>query len=128
MASVNAECPIEGCDYIATHAEAAVVAAMLSIHATVHTAVSNVPGANAKVEKLKRPTIALAGTSEAWSYFITRWNEYKTGTKLVGSDVVTQLLECCEEDLRKDLTRAAGKSLVGSDEKDVLTAMRALAV
>ena len=53
---------------------------------------------------------------------------YVTGTKLIGYDVVTQLLECCEEDLRKDLTRAAGRSLVDNDEKDVLAAMRALAV
>ena len=34
MAPVNVECPIEDCDYTATHAEAAVVAAMLSVHAT----------------------------------------------------------------------------------------------
>ncbi|KAJ8349425.1 hypothetical protein SKAU_G00245550 [Synaphobranchus kaupii] len=54
--------------------------------------------------------------------------EYKTGTKLVGPDIVAQLLECCEEDVRKDLTRAAGKSLADSDEKDVLAAMKALAV
>ncbi|KAJ8369166.1 hypothetical protein SKAU_G00091940 [Synaphobranchus kaupii] len=128
MALVNAECPIEGCDYIARHAAAAVVAAMLSIHATVHVAAPRAPGANAKMEKLKRPSIALAGTGEAWSYFITRWGEYKTGTKLVGPDIVAQLLECCEEDLRKDLTHAAGKSLADSDEKDVLAAMKALAV
>ena len=80
------------------------------------------------MEKLRRPSIALSGTAETWSYFLTRWGEYKRGTKLIGSDVVTQLLECCEEDLRKDLTRAAGKSLVDSDEKDVLSAIRALSV
>ncbi|KAJ8373500.1 hypothetical protein SKAU_G00040800 [Synaphobranchus kaupii] len=56
------------------------------------------------------------------------FSEYKTGTKLVGPDIVAQLLECCEEDVRKDLTRAAGKSLADSDEKDVLAAMKALAV
>ena len=128
MALVNAECPIEGCDYVAEHAEAVVVAAMLGIHATVHAAAPRAPGANAKMEKLKRPSIALAGTGEAWSYFITRWGEYKTGTKLAGPDIVAQLLECCEEDLRKDLTRAAGRSLADSDEKDVLAAMKTLAV
>ena len=127
MAPVNVECPIEDCDYTATHAEAAVVAAMLSVHATVHVAVPRALGANTKMEKLKRPSVALAGTGEAWSYFITRWSEYKTGTKLVGPDIVIQLLECCEE-LRKDLTRTAGKSLMSSDEKDVLTAMKALAI
>lgn len=128
MSSVQAGCPIEGCDYVATHTEAAVVAAMLSIHATVHAAVPREPSTNAKVEKLKRPTIGLAGTREAWSYFLTRWGEYKVGTKLSGSDVVTQLLECCEEELRKDLTRAAGRSLADSSEEDVLAAMKALAV
>ena len=128
MAPVNVECPIEDCDYTATHAEAAVVAAMLSVHATVHVAVPQALGANTKMEKLKRPSVALAGTGEAWSYFITRWGEYKTGTKLVGPDIVVQLLECCEEELRKDLTRTAGKSLMSSDEKDVLTAMKALAI
>ena len=128
MAPVTVECPIDDCDYTATHAEAAVVAALLGVHATVHVAVPRAPGANAKMEKLKRPTVALAGTGEAWSYFITRWGEYKSGTTLVGHDVVAQLLECCDEELRKDLTRAAGKSLINSAEKDVLTAMKALAV
>ena len=122
------ESPIGDCDYTATHAKAAVVAAMLSVHATVHVAVPRALGANAKMDKLKRPSVALAGTGEAWSYFITRWGEYNTGTKLVGPDIVAQLLECCEEELRKDLTSAAGKSLMSSDEKDVLTAMKALAV
>ena len=127
MAPVSIECPIKGCNYTATHAEAAVVAALQSVHASVHVTVPRALGANAKMEKIKRPTVALAGTGEAWSYFITRWGEYKSGTKLVGPDVVAQLLECCDEVLRKDLTRAAGKSLINSDEKYVLAAMKALA-
>ena len=81
-----------------------------------------------KVEKLKYPTIALVGMGEAWSYFITRWGEYKAGTKLVRSDVITQLLECCVEERRKDITCAADKSLADSAEKDVLTVMKALAL
>ena len=128
MALVSVECPIEGCNYAATCAEAAVVAALLSAHASLHVTVPRALGANSKMQKIKRPTVALAGTGEAWSYFITRWGEYKTGTKLVGPDVVAQLLECCDEELRKDLTRAAGKSLINSDEKDVLAAMKSLAV
>ena len=87
MAPVTVECPIDDCDYTATHAEPAVVAALLGVHATVHVAVPQALDANAKMEKLKRPTVALAGTGEAWSYFITRRGEYKTGTKLVGHDV-----------------------------------------
>ena len=67
---VQVECPIEGCDYVFTHAEATLVAAMLNIHAAVHVAAPSGSGTNTKMEKLKRPTIALAGTREAWSYFI----------------------------------------------------------
>ena len=124
MVPVNVEYPIEDCDH--THAEVAMVAALLNGHATVHVAVLRALGENAKMEKLKHPTVAIVGTCEAWSYFITRWGEYKTGTKLVRPDIVAQLLECCDDELRKDLTREAGNSLFNSDEKDVLA--KALAV
>ena len=42
--------------------------------------------------------------------------------------MVIQLLECCSEDLRWDLTRTAGGSLFNKEEKDVLNAIKALAV
>ena len=95
---------------------------------TTHTATSTAPATNPKADKLKRPSVSLAGTSEEWSYFVTRWNEYKAGTELTGTDVVTQLLECCDEDLRRDLTRAAGGTLTGKEEAEVLTAIKTLAV
>ena len=31
---------------------------------------------------------------------INGWNEYREGTELTGADVVAQLLECCDDDLR----------------------------
>ena len=128
MTSVTVKCLLEGCDYEATQEKTKVVVAMLNIHAITHATPPRESASNAKMEKLRRPTIALAGTAETWAYFVTRWGEYKMGTKLTGHDIVTQLLECCEEDLRKDLTRAAGRSLVGSNEADVLAAMKKLAV
>ena len=129
MAPVNVKCPIDDCDCAARHAEEAVVAALLSVHpGSAHVAVPRVLVANAEIEKLNCLIVALAGTGEAWSYFITRRGEYNTGTKFVGHDVVAQLLECCDDELRKYLTRAACKSLINSEEKDVLAAMKALAV
>ena len=62
MAPVSVECPIEGCNYTATHAEAAVVVALLSIHASLHVTVPRALGANAKMEKIKRPTKGQAET------------------------------------------------------------------
>ena len=116
------QCPIPGCDYSTPDLEASIVAALLTAHSAIHA-----PGQPAKVEKVKRPTIAAGGTSEDWAYFKSRWSDYVDATKIAGKDEV-QLLECCEESLRKDLTRAAGGSLTNKTVKEVLAAIRTLAI
>ena len=83
--------------------------------------------AAAKPEKVKRPTISAAGTSEDFAYISQRWSEYKQACRLTGSDIVFQLLECCDEPLRKDLTRLHG-SLISSPEADVLEKIKTLAI
>ena len=118
-------CPIEGCDYTTEDLDAAIVAALLTTHSSVHT---HAPVTTAKVEKVKRPTISACGTSEEWTYFQSRWTEYVDATKISGKDMVIQLLECCDESLRKDLTRTAGGSLVNKPVDDVMTSIKALAV
>ena len=55
------------------------------------------PGACPKTEKVKRPTIALAGTSEDWGYFVSRWTDCKKATQLEGPNINIQLLECCDK-------------------------------
>ena len=118
------DCPVDGCDYATPrNIDAIVVAALLNAHATIHSRDSV-----AKVEKVRRPTISAAGSSEEWAYFKTRWNDYKTATKVTGPECVIQLLECCDESLRKDITRAAGGSLTAQTEDNVLKAIRTLAV
>ena len=99
-------CPIEGCEYKTPDLDPAIVAALITAHTTTHTG-----NQAAKVEKVKRPAIAAAGTSEEWTYFELRWKDYVTATKLAGREKVIQLLECCEENLRRDLTRSAGATL-----------------
>ena len=122
---VKIKCPFPECNYEAEAADGAVIAALLNMHAQTHAPVAAGP---AKAEKLKRPCISAAETSEEWSYFLTRWKEYREGTKLAGPEVLSQLLECCDEQLRKDLTRAAGGTLTTKTEKEALKAMEALAV
>ena len=82
----------------------------------------------AKVEKVRQPTISSAGSSKEWSYFLTRWKDYVEATNLKGKDMVVQLLECCEEQLRKDLTRNAGGPLTSKFVDEVMTAIKKLAV
>lgn len=117
------DCPIAGCEYQTPDLDAAIVAALLTAHSAIHTS-----GHAAKVEKVKRPTVAAAGTSEEWSYFKSRWSDYVDATKITGKDKVVQLLECCDEPLRKDLTRAAGGSLTSKTEDEVLSSIKKLAV
>ena len=45
-----------------------------------------------------------------------------------GTDRIIQLLECCDDQLRKDLTRNAGGTLTEITEDEVFTGMRRLAI
>ena len=49
-------------------------------------------------------------------------------TRITGKDRILQLLECCDESLRKDLTRSTISSLTEKTEDQVLEAIRILAV
>ena len=83
--------------------------------------------AGAKAEKVKRPVISSSGTSEEWSYFQQRWQEHKLATRLTGSDIIYQLLECCDEILRKDLSRSFS-DLTSSTEQTLLNNIKTLAI
>ena len=120
------KCPVDGCDYSTPDHEPVIGAALLNAHATTHQAQRAAQAA--RVERVKRPEISSAGTTEEWMYFQSRWGDYTKATKLVGPDRVLQLLECCDEQLRRDLTRNAGGTLAGGTEEEVLAAMKALAV
>ena len=95
-----------------------------------HTAAAPSTSGNAaaKVEKVCHPTVPTAGSSEDWSYFLTQWQDYVDATKITGKDEVLQLLECCDKQLRKDLTQNTGGSLTTKPIEDVMSAIRKLAV
>ena len=99
--------------------------ALLNLHASTHTSPSP---ATAPVEKVKRPTIKSAGTIEDWTYFTSRWTDYKEATNISGREAVIQLLECCDEQLRKELSRTAGNLLTNKPENELLTAIKRVAV
>ena len=134
----NRKCPFPNCDYESGEASDDLATTLLQIHfAGAHPPTpspaenaNNASPANtaARVQKVSRPTASLGMTSEEWSYFLTRWNDYVEATKVTGKERIIQLLECCDEDLRKDLTRTAGGTLSNRTEEDVLAAMKLLAV
>lgn len=131
---VIVDCPYPGCDFQTIDASDQLAATLLQVHAsgahlnTPPSSTTSTTTTNARVEKVRRPTISIGGSSEEWSYFQIRWKDYVTATKLTGRDLVIQLLECCDEDLRKDITRSAGGSLTNKSEEEVLAAIKILAV
>ena len=132
---MTTRCTAPGCEAtFDTSLDPQITAIMIMGHmATAHGVTLPAPAgtattpAAAKPEKVKCPTISAAGTSEEFAYIEQRWDEYKLACRLTGPDVVFQLLECCEEPLRKDLTRLRG-SRIDKSEADVLKAIKKLAI
>ena len=121
-------CPIPDCGYTTPDLDPAIVAALLTTHSAIHSNVRNMDTtACAKVEKVRRPVISSGSSTEDWSYFSSRWNDYVQATRVAGHDRIIQLLECCDEQLRKDLTRSHG-SLTNRTEAEILSAIKTLAV
>ena len=120
------KCPFPQCTYETDNVEDSLAAVLISVHSNgTHTTTTQ---ATAKAEKVKRPSLSLAGSSEEWSYFLTRWKDYTEATKIKGKDEVPQLLECCDEQLRRDVTRNAGGSLANQNIDKVMKAIKKLAV
>jgi hypothetical protein len=118
-------CPNADCNFITADVpDAAERIALLTIHASTHAPAAITA---AKTEKVNRPIIVRASTSEDWEYFVRRWRDYKTATHITGNDTKIQLMECCEETLRSDLHRS-DKEISSKDETTILTAIRRLAV
>lgn len=66
------KCPIESCDYETPDVDPVVAAALITTHATVHQASGGSTTPAARAEKVKRPSVSSAGTTEEWQYFILR--------------------------------------------------------
>ena len=118
-------CPVPGCPYATDDVSDAIIVQLLSMHQNaVHSQQNNTTMA----KKLTRPSITRGGTSEEWEYFLIRWADYADATHLQGRERVIQLLECCDEELRRDLTRQTGASLSNKNEDDVIKSIKSLAV
>lgn len=123
-------CPAPACEQTFPEGlDPTVLLSLIDLHSrTAHALTApQAPAPSIKAERVKRPTIAASGTSEEWEYFTRRWQTYKEATKLTGADIIYQLLETCDEPLRKDLTRTHG-ALTNETEQNVLKLIRTLAV
>ena len=124
------ECPVEGCTQtFREDLHETVLNNLIDLHARTSHPPPPQPAQPlpAKVDKVRRPTISSAGSSEDWAYFLSRWQEYKLATRMPAGDTVIQLLECTSEELRKDINRNYG-TLTNDTEVDALTKIKFFAV
>ena len=122
------KCPFPGCDFevkedVPDDCKSSVLNIHLVYHQQTHASINS-----GKAIKLSRPILAAENSTEDWIYFVTRWDSYKSATKLQGAEVTAHLLECCDEALRKDLSRVHRNSLPAMDEVNLLKAIKRLAV
>ena len=122
----NISCGYPTCTFTTGELPSAAAAAVLNSHTAYHAQQQSMP-APAKVEKVPRPTIDTICTTEDWSYFESRWNEYRSATQIQGRELKLQLLACCSEPLRKSLHKI-NPTISDESEQNIITAIRKLSV
>ena len=119
MPDQTEKCEFAGCEKVFTYTNVSDYVKLMEAH---NKAKHDVDGANssAKPEKARRPELSGEVSDEDWAYFCARFEQYKDACKLTKTeDIVTQLLECASDQIRRDHHRTY--SGVGTrDEKTVL--------
>ena len=99
MPAATHTCEFEGCGWKLETDNLEHYISLLKIHVDARHKQQTV---SAKAEKAKRPELTSDVSEEDWTYFESRWKHYKKACGLTAEDTVTQLLECCNEGLRRD--------------------------
>ena len=76
---------------------------------------------SAPAARAERVKCFMAGITEEWLYFKSRWSDYVRATRLDSIDKIFQFLVCCDEQLRKDHTRNQRDTFTGMTEDNVFT-------
>ena len=123
-------CGNNTCDYTTGDVSEEFAVLMFKSHLTQHALPeqqNNNIDHTGRTEKVKKPTVSQACTPEDWSYFESRWGDYKELTSIKEGSIVVNLMECCDEDLRKNIFRTYG-SLKNNTEEEALKKIKKLAV
>ena len=127
MPNQTENCEFKGCEKKFTFTNVSDYVELMKAH---NAAKHNGGGANSstKPEKAKRPELSGEVSDEDWAYFCARFEQYKDACKLTKTeDIVTQLLECASDQIRRDHHRTY--SGAGTrDEKTILEQLKTIAV
>lgn len=114
------ELPCGSCTYVTPKLPESAAVAVLNSHTASHTSGSS-------TERRKRPTIKTEITLQDWTYFLRCWQLYKKSTNIRGDLMVCELLDCCSEELAKDIDRTHSE-IDTMNEEEILTAIKERAV
>ena len=122
----NVKCGFTGCSYTTGDLPESLANSALNSHAQSHIATHrDQEGTNSqdKSEKVQRPILPMACTSEDWDYWFCEWENYKITSGMKDTNIVAQLMACGEETLRRNIYRTHG-NMVGKTDIKVLEMMR----
>ena len=117
----NLECPMPECTYTTGDKTEAVAVALLNAHMYSHKQ------SKRSGSRLKPPSIDEGATMEVWNNFERKWNMYKEGERLTGSDVSYHLFQCAESALGDALLKS-DPNISNKGETEILKQMKNLAV
>ena len=103
------DCPLNDCQYKTNllRGEDAMMH-LMEMHMAANHPVNGGGGSAPKAtgrEKVKRPALALDIIEDDWSYWLSRWDDYKVSTVLKTTEVMVEVRECLEESLRRERHR-----------------------
>ena len=121
-------CPIVNCPFKTEDLSEGNAGISLNIHGNTYTSESREPAQTiAKTERMQRSTVSTEITLQKWSYFVWNWELYKKHTNIGEGNISTELLACCDDNLRSNLFRA-NNTIHTSTENDILEAIKSFAV
>ena len=130
MATTQLECQFTGCEWKVEHTSEAVAIALLTSHGNVHTHGRGPTDARMKQPKVDRPELLQDISDEDWETYEEEWRRFKRSwytTSTTQMEVTDQLLQCCEQNLRRLLVKQ-DPEISSQPEHDVLKAIREMAV
>ena len=109
------------CTYTTGDKTEAVAVALLNAHMYSHKQ------SKRSGSRLKPPSIDEGATMEVWNNFERKWNMYKEGERITGSDVSYHLFQCAESALGDALLKS-DPNISNKGETEILKRMKNLAV
>ena len=123
----DVECPVPACTYRTGEHDAAVAAAMLMAHITVHNAPQAPVAPQRRPPKVDRPKLLDSLDEVGWNAFLQEWEPFLRTNDIDAGDQAIQLFTCCDSVLKSKITLIC-PDVHTKTVDELLTALKSLVV